>query len=215
MVENLKSSKNNEEWDELTNNFIDEIDNTVLKNATVKLRSILSDPILNSSKPNASTTYENTKKAVNDYFNGVLKIFDSESKALNQELENSSVLYTKFVSIIAEKAEQLKIPYIKPYLVEIKDSYREVILLTEFNSSVEFLIGKLISSSKYVADISGTYKDHTLGSWIFSSDRAYNIIIKPPESIVLDIENSKDVILSDLDNFLNQINITKTLNNSN
>ncbi len=197
-------------WDELTDSFIEGIDDTSFKDSSVKLRQILTDQIQYASRSNARALLDKAKNATNSYFLNVLNAFSSEKKALDSELESMSVNYAKFSATIKEKTELLKVPYIKPYLIEMKDTNKEDILLESYDSSTESLLGKLIAASKYVADISGTYNGHSLGSWIFSSDRAYIVTIKPPENVVMDIESSKASILSQLDEFSEQIHLFET-----
>lgn len=209
-VKNEKTS-NKSDWDELTDSFIEGIDDSLMNDSPIKLREMLTNPVSYASKSTASDALTKAKNAIDQYFKNVLSVFENEQKALDNELQSTSINYAKFSSTITEKAEMLKLPYIKPYLLEFNENNRETITLDTYDSSVELLLGKLLLSSKYVAEVSGTYKNHTLGSWLFSSDKAYVVTIKPPESVILDIENSKDIILSYLNGFSDQINLFKAI----
>ncbi len=210
MAANDLVKETKQDWDDLTDSFIEGIDKTILKDSSFKLRNMLLNPTSYISKASASESLKKAKDAVEEYFSSVLLAFSSDKEKLDKELESSSVNFAKISSIIIEKATSLDIPFIKPYSLEITENNRESIIVEKYDPSIELFIGKLLSKSKYIADISGKYRGHTLGSWVFSSDRAYILTIKPPESIILDIENSKDIILFRLEEFSNQLELFKT-----
>ena len=210
MAANDQAKETKQDWDDLTDSFIEGIDKTILKDSSFKLRNLLLNPTTYASKPSANESLKKAKEAVEEYFSSVFLAFSSDKEKLDKELESSSVNFAKMSSVITEKATLLDVPFIKPYSLEVTENNRESIIIEKYDPSIELLIGKLLSKSKYVGDISGKYHDHTLGSWIFSSDRAYILTIKPPESIILDIENSKDIILFRLEEFSNQLELFKT-----
>ncbi len=202
-------SENNNDWDELTDSFITGIDDTVLKNSDTTLRDVLTNPSKYAKKPDANATLKKMQSAINTYFSEVNNTFSSENDKLNSELESISVIYSKMTSIINEKTESVKIPLITPYTIDIKENNSENIIVDSYNNALEMLIGKLISSSKYVAEVSTKYKDHTIGSWIFSGDKIRIITIKPPESVIIDIENAQSTLNNYLSSFSDEINLYK------
>ncbi len=205
-----ENNNSNNNWDELTDSFITGIDDSILKNSEIKLRDVLSNPSKYAQKSDATTTLKKMQSAVDTYFSEVKNTFASEIDKLNLELESISVIYSKITSIINEKTELLKIPLITPYTIDIKESNSENIIIDSYNTSLETLIAKLISSSNYVAEISTKYKDHTLGSWIFSADKIHIITIKPPENIIIDVENSQSTLIDYLSSFSDEINLYKS-----
>jgi hypothetical protein len=205
-----ENNNSNNNWDELTDSFITGIDDSILKNSEIKLRDVLSNPSKYAQKSDATTTLKKMQSAVDAYFSEVKNTFASEIDKLNLELESISVIYSKITSIINEKTELLKIPLITPYTIDIKESNSENIIIDSYNTSLETLIAKLISSSNYVAEISTKYKDHTLGSWIFSADKIHIITIKPPENIIIDVENSQSTLNDYLSSFSDEINLYKS-----
>lgn len=204
-----KKSENNNDWDELTDSFITGIDNTILKDSDVTLRDIMTEPSRYSQKADASTILKKMQSAVNTYFSEVSTTFSSEKEKLNSELDNISTIYSKIVSILNEKIESAKIPLIFPYTIDINRNNSENIIIDTYDNSIELLIGKLISTSKYVAEVSSKYKDYTLGSWIFSGDNIRIITIKPPESIIIQIENSQETLNEYLTSFSDEIQLYK------
>ncbi|MEM0200939.1 MAG: hypothetical protein QXD23_00865 [Candidatus Micrarchaeaceae archaeon] len=211
-TKNESKNENTNDWDDLTDSFITGIDDTILKDSEIKLRDILMKPSKYAQKLDANITLKKMQSAINTYFSEVNKAFSSDQEKLNSDLESISVTYSKIMSVLNEKATSLKVPFIIPYTIDIKGQASENIIIDSYNSSIELLISKLIYSSKYIADMSTKYKEHTLGSWIFSSDRLYILTIKPPESVIIDIENSQEILNNYLNSFSDEINLYKNSN---
>ena len=206
------ATKNNSDydWDELTDSFITGIDDKVLTDSDVKLRDVLTHPSKYAQKSNASSILEKMRSSIDNYFDMVLEAFKSEKEKLDKELEAASILYSKVSSTIQEKSELSQTPLITPYNINSNEDLSEVIMIDSFDTQVEHLIGKLASSSVYIGNISGNYTGHTLGSWIFSSKRSYILTIKPPESIVMEIEKSKSTIMTYISSFSGEIELYKS-----
>lgn len=133
------------------------------------------------------------------YFDSQLDQIAGERQRLIHELESMHAQYTRMDQLIMEKAASMKVPYVKPALLEINQDLQEEITVDQYNDSVEGLINKLLSVSTYVADLSENFGDHMLGSWLFSGSKPYLVTMQQPDSPAMDIERSRALIDGMLD----------------
>lgn len=193
-------------WDYQTDQFINEIDSLADSKTQLSLRDILLNPEKTLAKEGILQKLQDAKKAVNDYFKDMLEGLSSEQKQLDQELAGSDLLYTKIENTINSKAASARIPYLDPYFVYINIDTREEIIIEKYGDDTELLIGKLLTVSNYAANLSGSYKEHRLGSWLFSGAKTYALSIRQPTSIILDIDRSSGTINDILDSLIDTAN---------
>ncbi len=188
-------------WDEQTDRYISAIDelSKVPGSKAVGLRELLLDPDEYLSKPGISERIASLRSATESYFKGVLSALSDEKKELDEFLANSDMYYAKINGIVASKAAAASVPYIEPYLVYLNTETREEILVEKYTQDLDMLIGKLTGASNYVANISGTYEGHRLGSWLFSGVKTHSLTLRTPENAVMGINRSSELLLGMLD----------------
>lgn len=186
-------------WDEETDNFITEIDANA-KDSANSLRDLLTNPQKTMRKAGSAKALDDIRARVNGYFDSALGGMSEERQKLTHELESLNAQYIRMDHFIGEKALSLKVPYIKPALVEVNESLREEITIDQYSDEVELLAAKLASVSAYVADLSASYDGNMLGSWLFSGSKPYVLSFKEPDSPVITIERSRGLIIGLLDN---------------
>lgn len=186
-------------WDEQTDGFISDLEATVSKSRNISLRSLLMNPNKYLGKKDLGTAVEGIKKDSESYFSALLDDLKDEQAKLEVELESATAQYKEVDSVITNKSAAARVPYVKPLFVSRSPDREETIVIDKYDDGLEAFIGKLVNASNYVADMSATYKDYRLGSWVFSGARNYVLTINPPESPVLVIENSRNVLNGMLD----------------
>ncbi len=196
------------QWDEQTDAFISAIDNAnkTEKSYDISLRDLLSNPNKYMSMERLESKVELIRKATVKYFAGMSSNFEAEKKELDSLLAQCDSSYSDIDDVITSKAAAARVPYFKPYFVYSNPDSREEILIEKYTEELEFLVGKLSNISNYVADLSGSYKDHKFGSWIFSGEKNYVLTVRAPESILMDMERSRALIESMLDSILQGYN---------
>jgi hypothetical protein len=187
-------------WDIQTDQFISSLEQPIKESKNVSLRDMLTNPSKYYDVKGINDTISDIKKITTDYFDGILSNLTEERKKLDNELESADVQYKKISEVISNKATSSNVPYIKPFAVEINQDIREEIILDQYNNEADALLGKLASGSMYIADVSGSYNNHTLGSWLFSSNKPYLVTLRPPSSLIVIIERSMNNILNMLNN---------------
>ncbi len=185
-------------WDRGTDTFISNIDGDISKTYGISLRDFLLNPEKFASQKDIDQKAKKIIDAVNAYFTNAKNGLKEEQDELAKTLENADAQTTKIDGVIQTKAALSRVPYIKPVMVDINPSNREEIVIDQYNNSVDALIAKLINASNYIADITTTYNNHNIGSWVFSGNRTYIVSINLPESAVTAIDD----LQSDVDDIM-------------
>ncbi len=185
-------------WDRGTDTFISNIDGDISKTYGISLRDFLLNPEKFASQKDIDQKVKKIIDAVNAYFTNAKNGLKEEQDELAKTLENADAQTTKIDGVIQTKAALSRVPYIKPVMVDINPSNREEIVIDQYNNSVDALIAKLINASNYIADITTTYNNHNIGSWVFSGSRTYVVSINLPESAITAIDD----LQSDVDDIM-------------
>jgi transcription termination factor NusB len=186
-------------WDAQTDAFVSDLNSIISKKYSVSFRSMLLNPDAYVKKKDIADTVKKVKAEVNSYFSQLLANLKDEQSALGTELAKKTDQYKKVDSVVSTKSSVLRIPYVKPLFISRNPDNEETILVEQYDSGLDALIGKLVGASNYVADLSATYKENRLGSWLFSGAKNYVLTINPPTSPVLAIDNSSTLINAILD----------------
>ena len=181
-------------WDEQTDGFISDIDEAVTGKYNLSLRSLLINPNRYLNKKDLAATLSGIRADEASYFDSLLENLKDEQARLESEMESMTAQYKQIDSVITNKSAIARVPYIKPLFVSRSPDREESIVIDKYEESMDALVGKLVAASNYVADVSATYKQYTLGSWIFSGAKNHVLTINPPASPVLVIENSRTII---------------------
>lgn len=186
-------------WDAQTDAFVSDLSAIISKKYSVNLRSILLNPADYAKKKGIADTLTKVRDEVNGYFTQLLDNLKDEQESLDAELTKKTEQYKKVDSVVSSKSSVLRIPYVRPLFIARNPTNEETIVVEQYDSGMDALIGKLVGASNYVADISATYKEHRLGSWLFSGTKTYVLTINPPVNPVLAIENGNALITTILD----------------
>lgn len=190
------------QWDDQVDQFITSIDAITTSEAGISLREMLTHPEKYLSDKDAAKKLDAVKAIVFTYFGNLTDSMKDEKEKLRSELESAGVQYISINNAIMDKAAGLKIPYIKPVLVDLNTDLKEEVVIEQYNDTIDALIGKFIAESTYVADLSGTYKGHTLGSWLFSTSKPLVLTIRPPEGLLIFVERANEAITSMLESLV-------------
>ncbi|MGC8671774.1 MAG: hypothetical protein ACP5TJ_02690 [Candidatus Micrarchaeia archaeon] len=185
-------------WDDQTDSIINDINKTVSKKYYINFRDLLLNPGKYVTQDNFPATFQSIRKEVTAYFENLLEGMKDEQERLSEELDSLTSQYQQIDSVISNKASLSRIPYIKSATIERPEN-EEAITIQSYEPGIEALIGKLISISNYVADISTSYGKSVFGSWLFSGQKNYTLSLQVPDNRVLSIQISRDTINSMLD----------------
>ncbi|VVB76602.1 Uncharacterised protein [uncultured archaeon] len=186
-------------WDAQTDAFILDLNSKISKKYDVDFTAMLLNPDSYVGKKDIAGTLTKVRADVDVYFSDLLDGMKDEQAELNTALATATEQYKKVNALISGKSSALRVPYVKPLFVNRNSDNEETIVVEQYNSGLDSLIGKLVTSSTYVADVSAPYKSYFLGSWLFSGNRNYILTVNPPLSPILAVENSAAIINGRLD----------------
>lgn len=181
-------------WSRPTEEMLVKLDSYILQKYKLSMRDIMSNPAEYSTKPGINETISAMEQEVDKYFSEVMSTHAQEQKALDIDLKRIEDLYNKINSLIETKAKELNVPYINPMGISRETTGEETVIIYEFDEEIGSLVSKLVESSVYVADLSTEYADHPIGYWFFSGPKGRAISISPPESSLIELQNSHDEI---------------------
>lgn len=188
-------------WDDQTELFVSDLNDTISKKYNLNFRSLLMSPEKYLGTKGMSGTVKQIRADADAYFSELMEGMEEEAKKLQAELASATNQYKQVDVLLSEKAAAARIPYVKPFFVSRDSDREELIVVEQYEESLDSLVGKLVNVSNYVADISTAYKEFRMGSWLFSGTKNHVLSINPPVSPVLVMESSRDVI----DNMLDDI----------
>lgn len=186
-------------WDDQTELFVDDIEGTVQKKFNLSFRKLLLSPDDFEGNKAVVGQIPNIKKEVNSYFDDLLGDLKDDQAQLEKDLDRIDQNSKKIEEVITSKASLARVPYIRPLTINYDPNRQEEVVIDQYNAGVDALVNKLLASSTYVANMSTAYKGHSIGSWVFSSQRQYILTVNPPVSAVITLENSRDVLNAMLD----------------
>ncbi len=186
-------------WDDQTDVFINEIDADTTKKYNVSIRKLLLNPQDFTKMDNMPATIDKMKTDVIAYFDELLGDLKDEEDELTKQLEDVDAIHTQINQIVSSRSGIARVPFLTPADFDFGDVTPETIYINKYDGQIDLLITKLINCSNYVCDLSTSYRKYSIGSWLFSGSRSCLLSIKPPESMVVSIENSRDTITSRLD----------------
>ena len=181
-------------WDAQTDSFVSDLNPVISKKYGVNLRAMLLNPGAYAGKKDAQAAVDKLRGDVDRYFSQLLDGLKDEQERLGDVLEKATAQYKQVDSMISNKSSVLRIPYIRPLFVNRNPDNEETIVIEQYDSGLDPLIGKLVSVSSYVANVSATYKEYYIGSWLFSGSKNYILTMNPPISPVLAVENGSAIV---------------------
>ena len=191
-------------WDEETELFVADLDATMQKKYALSFRNMLLNPQAYIGKKDMEQSIRVVKDDTEAYFAELLGSMVDEQQKLQAELESATAQYKQVNSVIENKSAMARVPYVRPMFITRNPDTEETITVEQYGEHLDSLIGKLVNSSTYVADTSAKYKEYFIGSWLFSGAKNYVLMINPPVSPILVIENSRNAIMRIIEDLLSK-----------
>ena len=178
-------------WSDYTDLLITEIDKGIGTKYKFSLKALLSDPTKYMTQPNIQIAISNMKEDVDNYFNGKIKALAEEQKNLDDAASKADSITGQLSRNIVSQARQANVPVIKPVAIE-RDMARDMnIYINTVDNDIMSLIQKLVLSSVLVADLSTSYNNYKIGSWLFGGNRNYRLNVYMPDSPLLMLDASR------------------------
>jgi transcription termination factor NusB len=186
-------------WDDQTEMFVSDLNEKISKKYNINIRSLLISPDKYIGTKGMAGIAKQIRGETDEYFSDLMEGMEEEKQKLQKDLDSATSQYKQVDSIISSKAAASRVPYVKPLFISRDVDTEELVVVEQYDDTLDAFIGKLVNVSNYVADLSTAYKEFRMGSWLFSGAKNHVLSINPPTSPVLVMENSKDVIEGILD----------------
>src|SRR5271157_452125 len=151
-------------WDAQTDSFVSDLNSVISKKYGVDFKGMLLNPAAYANKKDAQASVDKLRGDVDRYFSQLLDSMKDEQERLAAAMEKATDQYKRIDSVIASKSSVLRIPYVRPLVVNRNPDNEETIVIDQYDSVLDSFIGKLASVSNYVADVSATYKQYYIGA---------------------------------------------------
>ena len=183
-----------EMWSDYTDVVITNIDRNIGNKYKLSVREFLSNPLKYATRQNISATATSMQKDADDFLDTLLDGLKEEKKMLTDSAAKADSITAQLTQNISMQAKQNKVPIVKPVLIERDQVRDEIIYVDAVDAALLSLIERFVSSSKYIADYTGTYEDYRIGEWTFAGDKNYVLRVYLPRTETALIENSKGEI---------------------
>ncbi|MFI5412386.1 MAG: hypothetical protein ACHQX1_00660 [Candidatus Micrarchaeales archaeon] len=179
-------------WGDYTDILVNDIDGELgNKYGKMSVRKFLTDPSKYIS-PNIVSDSKKMRDDVNAYVDKRLEGMAEEKKALDNSIMKAETITNQLAQNISMNSKQNKLPFIKPALLERDLSKDEVIYIDYVDNGVMALIERLAASSTYIADNTGSFKDHKIGEWVFGGAKNYVLRVYVPQNDAMLTEMARD-----------------------
>ncbi len=182
-------------WSDYTDSLISDIDTQLgSKYGKMNLRRFLGNPGKFAEQPNIGADFQNLRKDTDAYIDALFADLGTERQEFEDSLLKADTMTAQLGNSISMQAKQLKIPFIKPALMERDDSIDEKIYIDTVNTDVFSLIEKLATNSVYIADNTEIYRERKIGDWLFGGRKNYVLRVYVPQNQAMILSNSRDEI---------------------
>ena len=185
-------------WSDYTDMLITGIEKQAGTKFRLSLRSLLEDPTRYAAQQNIQITIDNMREEADKYIDEKIDALTEEQKNLDDAASRADSTTKQLGQNIISQARQNNIPVVKPVTIERDATKEERLTIDTFDNSIMSLVQKLVASSTLVADLGGSYKKYSIGSWLFSGSKNYLLSVYMPDSTLLLLETSR----AELDNML-------------
>ena len=182
-------------WSDYTDSLITDIDADLGdKYGKMNLRKFLNNPAKFAEQPGIETDFENLRNDANAYIDRLFEKLGAERQEFEDNLLKADTMTAQLGNNISMQAKQLKIPFIKPALMERDDSTDEKLYIDNVNPDVFSLIERLASGAIYIADNTSTYMGRKVGDWLFGGSKNYVLRAYVPQNPAMALNDSKEEI---------------------
>ncbi len=178
-------------WSDYTDFVITSIDKSLEGKYKITLRDLLSDPEKYTSMQGIENTVKNMQADVTSFIDSSIASMPEEKTALEDALSRADSVTKQLLDSISLRSKQYKVPVIKPVSVGRDTAKDEVISVGTATQETLALVEKLASLSVFIADMSSTYENALIGSWLFSGSKDYIMNVFMPDNDVAMLESTK------------------------
>ncbi|MEM3199526.1 MAG: hypothetical protein QXD11_02145 [Candidatus Micrarchaeaceae archaeon] len=186
-------------WSSYTEYLITAIDMKIGSKYGVSIRELLNNPAKFASNKGILDTINSIKDDVQEYVKSKIDSKEDEKEALETSLQKADDLTGQFRQAIKDQAEKVGVAIITPDSISRDESKDEIIFTNDASPASLAMVQKLVSMTLFIADLTTTYKNYSIGSWLFSGYKNYVVNVALPQNEVMLLDTSKNELIDLLD----------------
>ncbi len=181
-------------WNSYTDYLINVIDAKLNRKYDITVRDLFTDPSRFAGKQGISNTIGSMKADADGIIDALAAVRSSDKDAFNASLPKLDAISKKIAAVVTTQAKQSGIPIINPDAFNRNESDDIVIAISNADADVQALVQKLASASLFIVDMSVSYNNYLIGSWLFSGNRNYLLNVYMEQNDFVMLQSSKDEI---------------------
>jgi hypothetical protein len=181
--------------DRFTEQLLNRLDKDVKKRFGVSLTSVLAEPSAYMNQKGFAVKLSRITDYVDKQTERMIDQAKGSSKAFHESAARANELTRKVENYISSHARQNGVPVIKPASVELPAADKNRFYISEMDDSTTRFIERLVDSSAFVVDMTKSYDNLKMGSWLFGGDRECIVGVHAPRNSMLLLRSGRAEIL--------------------
>ncbi len=181
-------------WSSYTDYLINVIDTKLKRKYDITVRDLFTDPSRFAGKQGISNTIGSMKADADGIIDALAATRSSDKDAFNASLPKLDAISKKIAAIVTVQAKQSGIPIISPEAFNRNEADDIAIAVSNADADVQAVVQKLVPASLFIVDMSVSYNNYLIGSWLFAGSRNYLLNIYMEQNDFVQFQSSKDEI---------------------
>lgn len=181
--------------DRFTEGMLNRLDRDVRKKFGLSLAAVLDDPSPYMQEKGFAVKLSRISDYVERETENMLEQAKGSSRSFHESAAKSDELTRKIGAYITSHARQNNVPVVQPADVELPMLDKNRFYLSEMDDATSKFLEKLVESSSFVVDMTKSYDNMRLGSWLFGRDRECIVSVHSPRNSLLLLSAGREEIL--------------------
>ncbi len=184
--------------DRFTEGMLSRLDKEVKKKFGLSLVAIMEDPSSYMNEEGIAIKLSRISDYVEKETGLMLDRAKGSTRSFHESASKADELSRRMESYISAHARQNNVPVVKPAGVELPMLDKNRFYISEMNDSTSRFLEKLVESSSFVVDMTRSYDNLKLGSWLFGGERECIVAVNLPRNSLLLLRAARAEILQRL-----------------
>jgi hypothetical protein len=181
--------------DKFTEQMLTKLDGDVKKKFGVSLSAIMDEPSTYMNQKGFAVKLSKITDYVDSETGRMLEQAKSSTRAFHESAAKADDLTRKVGSYISAHARQNNVPVVKPERVELSMFNKNRFYIADLDSSTTKFIERLVESSPFVVDMTKSYDNQKVGSWLFGGRNGCIVGVHAPKNSLLLMKSARADIL--------------------
>ena len=182
--------------DRFTQKMLNRLDGDVKKRFGLSLITIVEDPSAYMNQKGYAVKLSKITDHVDKETGLMLEMAKGSTRAFHESAAKADEITRLVGSYISSHARQSNVPILKPESVELTMVDKNRFYINIMNEPTQRFLEKLIDSSSFVVDMTKSYDNLRLGSWLFGTEKECIVSVHQPKNSLLLMRAGRAEILA-------------------